>query len=144
MTYHVGLTLTGYKIRITCLPPPPTTHPFETSDAISKYRRRHRRPRRTACAWCTCPKRACPTRWQGPHYRKLGMVELRCVISSPRHPSNDTDPEPMASYHIGLPTDPVQIDSIGVFPDPPQPGKNLTVQISGSIAERVEVCIPPF
>jgi len=35
-------------------------------------------------------------------------------------------------------TDPIQIDSISVFPDPPQPGQNLTVIVEASAQEEIE------
>jgi len=38
----------------------------------------------------------------------------------------------------GLPTDPIQIDSIDVSPDPPQPGKDLTVLVKATALERLE------
>ncbi|KAF4572840.1 Phosphatidylglycerol/phosphatidylinositol transfer protein [Pleurotus pulmonarius] len=38
----------------------------------------------------------------------------------------------------GLPTDPIQITSIVVTPDPPQPGKNMTVKVKATAIERVE------
>ncbi|KAI6162257.1 ML domain-containing protein [Pisolithus thermaeus] len=39
----------------------------------------------------------------------------------------------------GLPTDVVQIKSISVFPDPPKPGKNLTLTAVGTVKQVVEV-----
>ncbi|KAI6132762.1 ML domain-containing protein [Pisolithus croceorrhizus] len=39
----------------------------------------------------------------------------------------------------GLPTDVVQIKSISVFPDPPKPGKNLTLTAVGTVNQVVEV-----
>jgi len=38
----------------------------------------------------------------------------------------------------GLPTDPIQIDSISVSPDPPQPGQDLTVTVKAHAQEQVE------
>ncbi|KAA1468191.1 hypothetical protein DENSPDRAFT_793937 [Dentipellis sp. KUC8613] len=38
----------------------------------------------------------------------------------------------------GLESDVIQIDSIQVSPDPPKPGKNLTVTVTASASERVE------
>ncbi|KAI0274633.1 ML domain-containing protein [Gloeopeniophorella convolvens] len=38
----------------------------------------------------------------------------------------------------GLSTDAVQIDSIDVFPDPPKPGKNLTVTVKASAQSEIE------
>jgi hypothetical protein len=39
----------------------------------------------------------------------------------------------------GLPTDPIQIDSISVTPDPPQPGKDLTVKVKATAVENIVV-----
>ncbi|TDL30104.1 hypothetical protein BD410DRAFT_737383 [Rickenella mellea] len=38
----------------------------------------------------------------------------------------------------GLPTDPVELRSIEVLPDPPQPGKNLTVTVTAFVKEVIE------
>ncbi|KAF7966634.1 hypothetical protein HWV62_37591 [Athelia sp. TMB] len=38
----------------------------------------------------------------------------------------------------GSPTDPIQIQSIEVSPDPPQPGKDLTVKVKATVLERIE------
>ncbi|KAF9056247.1 MD-2-related lipid-recognition domain-containing protein [Panaeolus papilionaceus] len=38
----------------------------------------------------------------------------------------------------GLDTDAIQLESIEVSPDPPQPGKDLTVKVIGSAKERIE------
>lgn len=38
-----------------------------------------------------------------------------------------------------MPQDPVQITSIVVKPDPPQPGQNLTVIVNANVIERIEV-----
>ncbi|KAF8642278.1 hypothetical protein AX16_009550 [Volvariella volvacea WC 439] len=40
----------------------------------------------------------------------------------------------------GLPSDVIQIESISVSPDPPQPGKDLTVRVKGKAKEEIEVC----
>lgn len=40
---------------------------------------------------------------------------------------------------LGLPTDAIQIKSIQVSPDPPQPGKDLTVTVNGEAVEQIEV-----
>jgi hypothetical protein len=40
---------------------------------------------------------------------------------------------------LGLETDPIQIDSIEVSPDPPVPGQNLTVIAKGQVTEVIEV-----
>lgn len=41
--------------------------------------------------------------------------------------------------YTGQPTDPVQIQSIAVSPDPPEPGKNLTVTVAGTAIETIQV-----
>ncbi|BEJ12693.1 hypothetical protein CspHIS471_0211530 [Cutaneotrichosporon sp. HIS471] len=38
----------------------------------------------------------------------------------------------------GLPTDPIQIDSIELSPDPPKPGKELEVKVKAKAVERIE------
>ncbi|KAJ7487697.1 ML domain-containing protein [Mycena galericulata] len=38
----------------------------------------------------------------------------------------------------GLPSQPLQIDSIELFPDPPMPGKDLTVTVKGLVTETIE------
>jgi hypothetical protein len=38
----------------------------------------------------------------------------------------------------GLPTDPIQIQSIQVSPDPPKPGQDLTVTVKAHVTERIE------
>ncbi|KAJ7264505.1 MD-2-related lipid-recognition domain-containing protein, partial [Mycena haematopus] len=38
----------------------------------------------------------------------------------------------------GLPTDVVQLKSFEITPDPPQPGKNLTIKVEGEAMERIE------
>ncbi|QRV83309.1 hypothetical protein RhiJN_11325 [Ceratobasidium sp. AG-Ba] len=40
--------------------------------------------------------------------------------------------------NCGLPTDPLQIKSIQVSPDPPQPGKDLTVTVAGKVQETIK------
>jgi hypothetical protein len=40
---------------------------------------------------------------------------------------------------VGLPTDPVQLQSILISPDPPKPGQNMTVTVKGSAIEKIEV-----
>ena len=39
----------------------------------------------------------------------------------------------------GQPTDAIQIESISVSPDPPQPGKDLSVTVKAKAIERIEV-----
>ncbi|KAF9569648.1 hypothetical protein CPC08DRAFT_812643 [Agrocybe pediades] len=38
----------------------------------------------------------------------------------------------------GLPTDPIQIRSISVSPDPPRPGEDLTVTVNADVKEKIE------
>lgn len=45
---------------------------------------------------------------------------------------------------IGLDTDAVKIESIEVFPDPPEPGKDMTVKVKGIAREVIEVSTPHF
>ena len=42
--------------------------------------------------------------------------------------------------HTGLPTDAIQVQSISVVPDPPVPGKDLSVTAVGTALEPIEVC----
>ncbi|KAF5313996.1 hypothetical protein D9611_006874 [Ephemerocybe angulata] len=40
--------------------------------------------------------------------------------------------------NCGEPQYPIQIESLEVSPDPPQPGKNLTVKVTATVTERIE------
>jgi hypothetical protein len=40
----------------------------------------------------------------------------------------------------GLDTDVIQLKSFEISPDPPQPGKDLTITVKGHAAERIGVC----
>jgi len=42
---------------------------------------------------------------------------------------------------LGDLSDPIQIDSIAVYPDPPKPGEDLTVKVKARAQDRVEVCL---
>ncbi|KAJ3935342.1 MAG: ML domain-containing protein [Lentinula lateritia] len=42
------------------------------------------------------------------------------------------------SHTIGMETDPIQIQSIEISPDPPLPGKPLTVKVTGTASEVIE------
>jgi hypothetical protein len=42
-------------------------------------------------------------------------------------------------YFLGLPSDPVQIKSIKLSPDPPVPGEDLTVIVDGIVSETLSV-----
>ncbi len=61
------------------------------------------------------------------------------VIESPHRPQLNA----LLPFQ-GLPTDPIQIKSINVFPDPPKPGQNLTVTVEASAQEKVEVRLHPL
>lgn len=43
------------------------------------------------------------------------------------------------SRTIGMETDPIRIQSIEISPDPPLPGKPLTVKVTGTASEVIEV-----
>ena len=45
---------------------------------------------------------------------------------------------------IGDTSDPLQIKSIEVFPDPPKPGQDMTVKVKAYAQELIEVCIRHF
>lgn len=49
---------------------------------------------------------------------------------------------PFSDKQIGLDTDAVKIESIEVFPDPPEPGKDMTVKVKGIAREVIEVSKP--
>ena len=42
---------------------------------------------------------------------------------------------------LGSPDDIVKIKSLTVFPDPPKPGQNLTVNVSAYVTQVIEVCV---
>lgn len=44
----------------------------------------------------------------------------------------------------GSETNPIQIKSIEVSPDPPKPGQDLTVTVSGTAVETIEVHLPAY
>lgn len=46
----------------------------------------------------------------------------------------------LKSNYTGLGSDSIQITSIEVSPDPPQPGKDLTVTVKGVATKVIEVC----
>jgi hypothetical protein len=43
---------------------------------------------------------------------------------------------------LGLPSDPIQIESVEFSPDPPKPGEDLTVKVKATAIETIEVCSP--
>ena len=48
------------------------------------------------------------------------------------------------SRSVGLPSDAITVESIHVSPDPPVPGKELTVTAVGRANEVIEVCATGF
>lgn len=42
-------------------------------------------------------------------------------------------------FQIGLESDPMQIQSIELSPDPPKPGQDLTVKVKGTVTETIDV-----
>ncbi|KAF8214225.1 ML domain-containing protein [Mycena galopus ATCC 62051] len=55
--------------------------------------------------------------------------------------SNEDVPKTMAKWeyeNCGLPTDVIQLKSLEISPDPPQPGKDLTITVKGEAQERIE------
>lgn len=50
----------------------------------------------------------------------------------------------LSQLHTGTPQHIIQIDSITVNPDPPQPGKDLTVTVTANAVSPVEVLIRFF
>lgn len=47
-------------------------------------------------------------------------------------------------FPAGLPSDAIEIKSIEVSPDPPQPGQDLTVKVKAHVQGRIEVRYPPL
>ncbi|CAD6570801.1 MAG: Phosphatidylglycerol/phosphatidylinositol transfer protein [Tremellales sp. Tagirdzhanova-0007] len=63
------------------------------------------------------------------------------VSSSPARPSKGGEIHTMDSWSYvdcGLATDVVQLKNIAVSPDPPVPGKNLTVSVDADVLERID------
>ena len=73
------------------------------------------------------------------HVSKLGVLSLWSVTR--RYHTSQTLNHQLFS---GTTADVVEIKSIKVFPDPPQPGQNLTVNVVAYVHEVVEVCCPSF
>ncbi|KAF9532006.1 ML domain-containing protein [Crepidotus variabilis] len=72
----------------------------------------------------------------------LGLAATALSASVPEQiPINDGPVHTTNSWSYtdcGLPTDAIQIKSIQVSPDPPQPGKDLTVTVNGEAVEQIE------
>lgn len=49
------------------------------------------------------------------------------------------DLERLTFVCLGLSSDPIQIESIEVLPDPPQPGQDLTVKVKAQVTQLIEV-----
>lgn len=64
--------------------------------------------------------------------RKAGVLLIAVSIAIP------LSFDPGLTQKLGLPTDLVTIKSLTVSPDPPQPGKNLTVTVSGTVHQTIE------
>ncbi|KAI0051769.1 hypothetical protein FA95DRAFT_1580496 [Auriscalpium vulgare] len=67
------------------------------------------------------------------HATPLGSQETLAVQEPPVHTT-----EGWSWSDCGLSTDPIQIESIDVSPDPPKPGQNMTVTVKASAVETVE------
>lgn len=66
---------------------------------------------------------------------KVGVGSIAVSRSYGIHITRSSCPTPSQ----GLSTDPIQVESIEVFPNPPKPGQNLTVIVEASTQERVQV-----
>ncbi|KAF5311941.1 hypothetical protein D9619_003243 [Psilocybe cf. subviscida] len=73
----------------------------------------------------------------------LSLAVAACALTTPeQHPLVVSGPvrttEGWEWKNCGLPTDAIQIESIKVSPDPPQPGQDLTVKVTGTAQEVIE------
>jgi len=73
----------------------------------------------------------------------LGLVTASCALTTPeQHPLAVSGPvrttESWEWKSCGLETDAIQLDTIEVSPDPPQPGKDLTVKVTGTAQEVIQ------
>jgi len=73
----------------------------------------------------------------------LSLAAATCALATPEQlplavsgPIRTTEGWDWKS--CGLETDAIQIDSIEVSPDPPQPGKDLTVKVTGTAQETIQ------
>jgi hypothetical protein len=71
-------------------------------------------------------------RRHGPYHGQLELRRLWCVLTSSNHRSCHL-------LFLGLSTDIIQIESLEVSPDPPQPGKDLTVKVKAHVSQTIEV-----
>ncbi|KIK93650.1 hypothetical protein PAXRUDRAFT_828750 [Paxillus rubicundulus Ve08.2h10] len=60
-------------------------------------------------------------------------VEEQVLVETPVHTT-----EGWSYTDCGLPSDPVQLKSISLFPDPPKPGQDLTITVVGTAVETIE------
>ncbi|CAA7268698.1 unnamed protein product [Cyclocybe aegerita] len=71
----------------------------------------------------------------------MAAGSLALIVAEEQHPMKvDRPVHTMAGWSYedcGLDTDPVQIKSIEVFPDPPKPGEDLTVRVKGTTKETI-------
>jgi hypothetical protein len=86
-----------------------------------------------SCRQSLCPKCLCSLVAQS--IRQIVGLILIAVSSEPL----PTSTRLRDSVPSGKPEDIVQIKSIHVIPDPPQPGQNLTVNFSGHVTETIKV-----
>lgn len=78
--------------------------------------------------------------------RLLSLVALFSACSvSLATPLENQDPEGTVQTtdswswrDCGIPTDPIQIESITISPDPPRPGQDLTVKVNAQVSETIE------
>ncbi|KXN91721.1 Phosphatidylglycerol/phosphatidylinositol transfer protein [Leucoagaricus sp. SymC.cos] len=65
-------------------------------------------------------------------------VDTQDVFSAPDYTPASWGSRGVTFENCGSPHDPVQIASVAVFPNPPQPGKELTVKVKARVLETVE------
>lgn len=106
--------------------------------------------------WVTAPHRVTAGGWEGwgwylPRYLK-DVVSDR--VAGPHGPVQRVHPKcphtesdkgytlrDMTSWsysNAGLPTDPLQIDTVTITPDPPRPGGEVKLTIKGTVQEAIE------
>ncbi|PPR00490.1 hypothetical protein CVT24_005550 [Panaeolus cyanescens] len=66
----------------------------------------------------------------------LATPEQQPILTQLSPPVHTT--EGWSYEDCGLDTDVIQLESISISPDPPQPGKDLTVTVKGTAKERIE------
>ena len=67
----------------------------------------------------------------------VGLDRLRCVLL-PCVIRGDSN---CVACFSGHDTDPIHIETIEISPDPPLPGQELTVTVTGTAKETIEVCL---